>query len=184
MPTKWKDGVAPNPDSVFPIPGYEALTHIKPTIKNPNIIVGDFSYYSGVDYEKQVLHHYEFIVDKLIIGKFCQIAEGVEFIMNGANHQMNAVSTFPFYTHQGWSQPIPPLSQMPIKGDTIVGNDVWIGEKLGRAGVGRFLCRCPAKVKPPPLDEEMAAKFICSRGAVLLVLFQIKRKGYRCRDFG
>ena len=37
MPTKWKDGVAPNPDSVFPIPGYEALTHIKPTIKNPNI---------------------------------------------------------------------------------------------------------------------------------------------------
>lgn len=129
MPTKWKDGVAPNPDSVFPIPGYEALTHIKPTIKNPNIIVGDFSYYSGVDFEKQVLHHYEFIGDKLIIGKFCQIAEGVEFIMNGANHQMNAVSTFPFYTHQGWSQPIPPLSQMPIKGDTIVGNDVWIGEK-------------------------------------------------------
>ena len=92
MPTKWKDGVAPNPDSVFPISGYEALTHIKPTIKNPNIIVGDFSYYSGEDFEKQVLHYYEFIGDKLIIGKFCQIAEGVEFIMNGAYHQMNAVS--------------------------------------------------------------------------------------------
>ena len=55
-------------------------------------------------------------------------------------------------------------------------------DKMGRAGVGRFLCRCPAKEKPPPLDEEMAAMFICSRGAVLLVLFQIKWKGYRCRD--
>lgn len=66
--------------------------------------------------------------DKLIIGKFCQIASGVEFIMNGANHQMNAVSTFPFYTLEGWEQTPPTQNDLPIKGDTIIGNDVWIGQ--------------------------------------------------------
>jgi virginiamycin A acetyltransferase len=48
--------------------------------------------------------------------------------MNGANHQMNAVSTFPFYILEGWNEEIPSLSEMPVKGDTIVGNDVWIGD--------------------------------------------------------
>ena len=66
--------------------------------------------------------------DKLIIGKFCQIAAGVEFVMNGANHQMNAVSTFPFYTLEGWNMAPPAMSDMPLKGDTIIGKDVWIGQ--------------------------------------------------------
>lgn len=66
--------------------------------------------------------------DKLIIGKFCQIAAGVEFIMNDANHQMNAVSTFPFYTLEGWNMEAPASADMPFKGNTIIGNDVWIGQ--------------------------------------------------------
>ena len=66
--------------------------------------------------------------DKLIIGKFCQIAAGVEFVMNGANHQMNAVSTFPFYTLEGWNMNPPAFSDLPLKGDTVIGNDVWIGQ--------------------------------------------------------
>ena len=66
--------------------------------------------------------------DKLIIGKFCQIAAGVEFMMNDANHQMSAVSTFPFYTLEGWNMKAPASSDMPFKGDTIIGNDVWIGQ--------------------------------------------------------
>lgn len=49
--------------------------------------------------------------------------------MNGANHQMNAISTYPFYILEGWNQNIPPLSEMPLKGDTVVGNDVWIGQE-------------------------------------------------------
>ncbi len=118
----------PNPDTVNPIPNIENLTYIKPTIKNPNIIVGDFTYFGDVDFESHVTHHYDFNGDKLIIGKFCQIASGVNFIMNGANHQMNSVSTYPFYIFEGWKQEIPPLSKMPLKGDTIVGNDVWIGQ--------------------------------------------------------
>jgi virginiamycin A acetyltransferase len=75
-----------------------------------------------------VTHIYEWNGDKLIIGKFCQIAAGVEFVMNGANHQMNAVSTFPFYTLEGWNMEPPAVGDLPLKGDTVIGNDVWIGQ--------------------------------------------------------
>lgn len=118
----------PNPNTIFPVPGIKTVTYVKPTINNPNVIVGDFTYFSDIDFEKHILHHYDFYKDKLIIGKFCQIASGVNFIMNGANHQMNSVSTFPFYIFEGWNQIVPPLSELPNKGDTIIGNDVWIGQ--------------------------------------------------------
>lgn len=118
----------PNPDVLFPIPGCRSVTYVKPAVKNPNIIVGDFTYFGDADFEKHVTHHYDFYGDKLIIGKFCQIAAGVNFIMNGANHQMNAASTFPFYIFEGWEQQTPPMAQMPCKGNTVVGNDVWIGQ--------------------------------------------------------
>ena len=73
----------PNPNTRYPVPGENGQDHydviyIKPTITRPNIIVGDFSYYSGLDFESRVTHHYEFYGDKLIIGKFCQIAAGVD----------------------------------------------------------------------------------------------------------
>ena len=119
---------APNPNTVHPIAGYDKEIYVKPTIKNPNIIVGDFTYIADSEFESHVTHHYDFIGDKLIIGKFCQIAAGVEFVMNGANHQMNAVSTFPFYTLEGWNMKPPAAGDMPFKGDTIIGNDVWIGQ--------------------------------------------------------
>ena len=119
---------APNPNSVYPIAGYDKEIYIKPTIKNPNIIVGDFTYIADSEFESHVTHHYDWNDDKLIIGKFCQIAAGVEFVMNGANHQMNCVSTFPFYTLEGWRMDPPSMADLPIKGDTIIGNDVWIGQ--------------------------------------------------------
>ncbi len=123
-----KQNIIPDPDKIFPIVGTNTVTYVKPTIKNKNIIVGDFTYFSDIDFESHVTHHYPFNDDKLIIGKFCQIASGVNFVMNGANHQMNAVSTFPFYLFEGWKQEVPPLSEMPLKGDTVIGNDVWIGQ--------------------------------------------------------
>lgn len=123
-----RDGNSPNPEKTFPVPGIKTVTYVKPTIKSPNIIVGDFTYIADKDFESHIEHHYDFYEDKLIIGKFCQIASGVRFIMNGANHQMNAVSTFPFYIFQGWHQENPPLTEMPLKGDTVIGNDVWIGQ--------------------------------------------------------
>ena len=123
-----KNGIAANPNNPFPMQGVSYVTYVKPTLKNPNIIVGDFTYISDSDFESHVTHHYDFNGDKLIIGKFCQIAAGVEFIMNGANHQMNAVSTFPFYIFEGWDMEAPSPSDLPLRGDTIIGNDVWIGQ--------------------------------------------------------
>jgi len=120
--------IKPDPNRIHPVSNNETVTYIKPTIQSSNIIVGDFTYFSDADFEKHVTHHYEFYGDKLIIGKFCQIAAGVEFIMNGVNHQMNTASTFPFYIFEGWEQEVPALGEMPIKGDTIIGNDVWIGQ--------------------------------------------------------
>ena len=104
------DGIYPDPDRVFPMPGIDTVTLVKPTVTDPNIIVGDFTYYSGRDFQSRVTHHYDFIGDRLIIGRFCQIASGVEFVMNGANHQMNAATTYPFYTMAGWEQPAPALT--------------------------------------------------------------------------
>jgi virginiamycin A acetyltransferase len=118
----------PDPDAIHPIPGYEGEIYVKPTLTSPNITVGDFTYIADSEFERHVTHHYPFLNDRLIIGKFCQIAAGVEFVMNGANHQMNAVSTFPFYTLQGWAMDPPAPSDLPLKGDTVVGNDVWIGQ--------------------------------------------------------
>lgn len=118
----------PNPNTIHPIAGYENEIYVKPTIKNPSIAVGDFTYIADRDFESHVTHLYEWNGDRLIIGKFCQIAAGVEFVMNGANHQMNAVSTFPFFTLEGWNAKAPQKSDMPLKGDTVIGNDVWIGQ--------------------------------------------------------
>ena len=111
-----KDGKHPNPNTIHPIAGYDKEIYVKPTITNPNIIVGDFTYIADSDFESHVSHLYEWNDDKLIIGKFCQIAAGVEFVMNGANHQMNAVSTFPFYTLEGWEMSPPAKTDLPLKG--------------------------------------------------------------------
>ena len=119
----------PDPNAIFPRADVPDMTLIRPTITRPNIEVGEYTYFSGRDFESHVTHHYPFYGDKLRIGKFCQIAAGVEFIMNGANHQMNALTTYPFYI-LGWEQKAPDMADLPNKGDTVVGNDVWIGQNV------------------------------------------------------
>jgi len=123
-----KNGKKPDPDVIHPIAGYDKEIYIKPAVRNPNIIVGEFTYIADSEFEGHVTNFYPWSRDKLIIGKFCQIAAGVEFVMNDANHQMNTVTTFPFYTLEGWDMNVPDQSEMPFKGDTIIGNDVWIGQ--------------------------------------------------------
>ncbi len=123
-----KNGKHPDPYTIHPIAGYEGEIYVRPTLRDPNIVVGDFTYIADAEFESHVTHHYEWLGDRLVIGKFCQIAAGVEFVMNGANHQMNAVSTFPFYTLEGWDMSPPALHDLPFKGDTVIGNDVWIGQ--------------------------------------------------------
>lgn len=118
----------PDPNIVHPIPGYDAEVYVRPTLSNPNISVGEFTYIADSEFESHVTHFYPWSRDKLIIGKFCQIAAGVEFMMNDANHPMNAVTTYPFYTLPDWGAETPPTGGFRYKGDTVVGNDVWIGE--------------------------------------------------------
>ena len=121
----------PDPTKIHPLKTRnESVVYIKPTITRKNIEVGDFSYFDGSNFEKHVTHHYDFIGDKIIIGKFCQIGRNVEFVMNGANHQMNSITTYPFYIFKGWDQKPTDEKDLPYKGDTVVGNDVWIGQNV------------------------------------------------------
>ena len=123
----------PDPNQVFPNE-YGTTCFLKNVITAPNIIVGDYTYYDDAraptDFEKNnVLFHWPEFGDRLIIGKFCSIASGVQFLMGPANHRTSSVTTYPFHVFGGaWAQRTPPhLDQLPRKGDIVVGNDVWLG---------------------------------------------------------
>ena len=122
-----------DPNAVFPNE-YETSCFIKNVIKAPNISVGDYTYYDDdkdpTGFEKNnVLFNYPVFGDKLIIGKFCQIASGTQFIMGAANHRLCSATTYPFnIMSEAWAEIAPVhLSQLPHKGDTVIGNDVWFG---------------------------------------------------------
>lgn len=122
----------PDPKNPHPMPGFPQICFIKNVVSNPNIMIGDYTYYDDLkdseDFERNVLYHYPFIGDKLIIGKFCALATSVKFIMNGANHKISGFSTYPFNIFgNGWERVMPQLNELPFKGDTEIGNDVWIG---------------------------------------------------------
>lgn len=125
----------PNPNAIYPNEAIPSVCFIKNVITRPQISVGDYTYYDdsdgAADFESHVTHHYPFLGDRLVIGKFCAIAKGIEFVMNGANHRMNSVTTYPFnIMGGGWEKSAPALCDLPFKGDTVVGNDVWIGQNV------------------------------------------------------
>lgn len=123
----------PSPNTLHPlISGMTRTCFLKNIITKPNIIIGDYTYYDDeVDvknFEKNVLYHYEFLNDKLIIGKFCQIASDVKFFMNGMFHMIDSFSTYPFMIFsKKCRDKYPADANFPFKGDTVIGNDVWIG---------------------------------------------------------
>ncbi|BAZ40562.1 acetyltransferase family protein [Calothrix sp. NIES-4101] len=121
-----------NPKDKHPMKGFPQICFIQNTVLNPNIIIGDYTYYDDPEdsenFERNVLYHFPFIGDRLIIGKFCALARGVKFIMHGANHKMDGFSTYPFQIFgNGWEKIDPQPDELPYKGDTVIGNDVWIG---------------------------------------------------------
>lgn len=123
----------PEPNDKYPMKGFPQVGFLKNHITLPNILVGDYTYYDdpeGPEHfeKKNVLYHYPFYGDKLIIGKFCAIAKDARFIMNGANHKLTGLTTYPFSIFgNGWEKVMPKMEDLPGKGDTVVGNDVWLG---------------------------------------------------------
>lgn len=120
----------PSPLTRHPIDGVERVGFLKAFVTRPTIEVGDYTYYddpAGVDrFEENVLYHFDFIGDRLVIGRFCSIAAETRFIMNGGNHATDQFTTFPFSIFGGgWEVAAP--EAWPYRGDTVVGNDVWIG---------------------------------------------------------
>ncbi|EKH9208277.1 CatB-related O-acetyltransferase, partial [Vibrio parahaemolyticus] len=114
-------------------------------ITNPNIIVGDYSYYSGFYHQKSfeeqavryllgdpvTLQEWQSrepdSIDKLIIGKFCSIASGAAFMMAGnQGHRIDWISAFPFSPEEFGERVQDGFERA---GDTVVGNDVWIGSE-------------------------------------------------------
>lgn len=128
------DKQGPKPEIKHPVEMHKRVGFLKPLVDAPNIQIGDYTYYDdpeGPDrfQTKCVLHHYPFIGDRLVIGKFCAIAENARFIMNGANHVLSGFSTYPFniFGH-GWEEGFDEAAwRSGNRGDTVVGNDVWIG---------------------------------------------------------
>lgn len=120
----------PSPDTRHPIAGITRTGFLKPFITRPNIVVGDYTYYDDPGgpgcFEANVLYHFDFVGDRLVIGKFCSIGAGTKFVMNGGNHHTTWLTTYPFpvFGH-GWEAAMP--ASWPNKGDTVVGNDVWFG---------------------------------------------------------
>lgn len=123
----------PDKNEAFPLVNYDRLCFLKNIVKNPNIIIGDYTYYDDFsdvhNFEKNVKYHFDFVGDQLIIGKFCMIASDVTFIMNGANHLSESISSYPFAIFgKDWADAMDGKSY-PTKGDTVIGNDVWIGHR-------------------------------------------------------
>ena len=90
--------------------------------------IGDFSYYthSGkVEETAGILAPYLFpnSKEKLVIGRYAQIARGSYFISADANHPMDGVTTYPFRIFRPETFG---YANLPYR-DTVVGHDVWIG---------------------------------------------------------
>lgn len=133
----------PDSKKIYPRSDDKQIVYLKNVITNPNIVVGDFTFYNDFvndpkDFEKNnVLYHYPINHDKLIIGKFCSIACGARFLFNSANHTMRSLSTYPFpIFYEEWEHGIRTDKAWDNKGDIVIGNDVWIGyEAVIMAGV-------------------------------------------------
>jgi virginiamycin A acetyltransferase len=123
----------PDPSRLHPVNGQPRVVMLAALVDSPLVQVGEYSYYDDPEHaqefvERNVLYHYG--PERLVIGSFCSLATGVRFIMNGANHRMDGPSTFPFPIFGGsWGSAMDLITDLPTSGDTVVGNDVWIGRE-------------------------------------------------------
>ncbi|GAA0529812.1 CatB-related O-acetyltransferase [Saccharopolyspora thermophila] len=124
----------PDPTLAHPStrPELTTVTFLSTVVTSPLIEVGDYTYYDdpagAEEFEtRNVLYNHG--PARLRIGRFCALATGARFIMPAANHPMIGCSTYPFTLFGGdWADATLDIAtSLPTKGDTVVGNDVWIG---------------------------------------------------------
>ena len=102
-------------------------------VTHPNIVVGRYSYYSGYYHGHSFDDCARFLLpdpgaDKLIVGSFCSIGSGAAFIMAGnQGHRHDWASSFPFFYMPEMPEFAGALDAFAPAGDTVIGNDVWIG---------------------------------------------------------
>ena len=119
----------------YPRPHDRQTVYLKDVITGPNIEVGDYTIYNDFvrdpcEFERNnVLYHYPINGDRLIIGKFCSIACGAKFLFTSGNHSMQSLSsyTFPIFFDEWGLDAKNICDAWDNKGDTVIGNDVWIG---------------------------------------------------------
>ncbi len=122
---------APDPNRLHPLEATDRVVFLRPLVTNPKIEVGEYTYYDDFDdpqafESRAVLYGYG--PERLVIGRFCAIASGVRFVLPGANHAVLGPSSFPFGIFGGpWAETMDLVMGAPSRGDTIVGNDVWLG---------------------------------------------------------
>lgn len=180
----------PDPKQVFPNE-YKTSCFVKNVVKSPNVQIGDYTYYDDsafpTEFEKNnILFNYPEFGEKLIIGKFCQIASGTKFIMGPANHRLCSVTTYPFNVFGGaFTENTPDhVSQLPRKGDTVVGNDVWFGResvimpgvKIGDGAIVAAYSVVAKDVEPYTLVGGNPACFIKKRFSDELIALLLKLK--------
>ncbi|MGY4906559.1 CatB-related O-acetyltransferase [Streptomyces sp. 900116325] len=127
--------MSPDPNTVHPLPAHDRVVFLRPVISSPKIVVGDYTYYDDPDKATDFEHRnvlYAYGPERLVIGKYCAIAAGTKFLMAGAEHPTMGVSAFPFTMFGGrWAeQTLDIITAMPSRGDTVVGNDVWLGHQV------------------------------------------------------
>lgn len=110
------------------------LVYLNQVIDHPNIDIGDYSYFNSFqpveDWAGRIAPYlYEGAPERLVIGKFCQFANGVLFITSSANHPLRGFSTYPFaiFTPEFKDKYVEGNRQ---PGDTHIGNDVWLGHDV------------------------------------------------------
>lgn len=152
MVTNWPEDIdpdrAPPADPIYPevyapnggrVVGPAQVVLLRPLVQSPLIEVGDYTYYADPEHptsfeRDNVLFHYG--PHRLRIGRYCSLAREVRFLMGAANHQVG-LSTFPFPMFGGaWVDSMPAMRSRDLRGDLVVGHDVWIGFRaLVLAGV-------------------------------------------------
>jgi virginiamycin A acetyltransferase len=123
---------APDPTVLHPVAGQDRVVYLRTLVTDPRIEVGEYTYYDDPDDAlgfEQDAFLYAYGPERLIIGRYCAIASGVRFVMPGANHADLGPSTFPFGIFgEPWEELTMDLVMgAPSRGDTVVGNDVWLG---------------------------------------------------------